>query len=682
MKNRFIHPAADVLRRYESVARSNFPPGLIDLPLKEGETSLGHAVSDGTLPWIVTLLELGADANAPDLRGIPPIIHAAISQRLDSLQLLLNHGADVEAADVNGRTALQYAFLFGDISMAAALLERGGNMFHRDIDGRSVIDYARAIHGDKDVKQIAAFAQDIIDAIEEALGDEKPENTDSKQNLVADLRGDPDFQRLDRIRQAVNFGFDGIGSGSLFLIIGTGIGVGYLFENITLGLVVIYIGIVLRLVSVFLDQSPKPSPSVSMEISGTSVREVSFILRAASRHALSRLDIGIDRPAITFRTEGLLWLLALIAPIAAVSVIALIGALAVHFTSIPLLGFVLMVIFAALVPLVPRSLVWMTEQIFSYGAQPLLVKKITARQSALSAHINSLRKLRQGGTFADGGVLYLRSFEFDGSFVSNGLDFELLLLHLFQGRAPLLALSADADSRGAINLKTDDAEWKSVIEDMLPRAGLILMIPATSKGVLEEMELLERDGWFDKTLFIAPPENDDGAVGSAWETMRLRPEFRHLEIPPYCETGFLFQLDRQGVLVEAGPLGIDRSPAPLVPLETSSENKGDPDTNDDDNGFDVDPGISVDGPGPAEGGALANINAAPNPALAQAPSATPNLSSATLATSTVQFASLSQTMQLVPQLTAGQFATLSGANVDGNGGDGSDGGGNDGGGGG
>jgi len=258
-----------------------------------------------------------------------------------------------------------------------------------------------------------------------------------------------------------------------------------------------------------------------------------------------------------------------------------------------------------------------------------------------------------------------------------------MLLHLFQKRAPLFALSTDPQSRGALNLKTDDAKWRSVLNDMLPRAGLILMIPASSGGVLEEMKILEREGWFDKTLFIAPPENDANTMGTAWEAMRLRPEFRHLEIPPYCDAGFLFRLDRGGMLAEAGPLGIDRSPAPLVPFEKPFEGKGDPDTDDIDSGIDEGDGTGgwQNGDGLVDGGAAAASSASvPTPASAQTSSTASVSSSTSLATSSAQFANLSLMMQSVPQLTVEQFATLSGADADG--GDGGDGGGFDGGGGG
>jgi hypothetical protein len=175
------------------------------------------------------------------------------------------------------------------------------------------------------------------------------------------------------------------------------------------------------------------------------------------------------------------------------------------------------------------------------------------------------------------------------------------------------------------------------------------MIPALSRGVLEDMKILERDGWFDKTLFIAPPENDAGTVGTNWEAMRLWPEFLNLEIPPYCDAGFLFRLDRDGMLAEAGPLGIDRLFRPLVPFKEPSEGKPDQDMDDIDIGIDEgadtgDDGGVQNGGGMFDGGAAASAASVPKSASAQSSSAASASSSTSLASSSAQFANLSLLM--------------------------------------
>ncbi|XP_038560371.1 ankyrin repeat and SOCS box protein 6 [Micropterus salmoides] len=62
------------------------------------------------LPCLLTLLELGADANARDKHGKTPLLHALASSdgltvhNVENIQLLLEKGADVNAATVDGET--------------------------------------------------------------------------------------------------------------------------------------------------------------------------------------------------------------------------------------------------------------------------------------------------------------------------------------------------------------------------------------------------------------------------------------------------------------------------------------------------------------------------------------------------------------------------------------------------
>jgi ankyrin repeat protein len=48
----------------------------------------------------------GADVNAPDGKGITPLMSAAWSNNLDVIPVLIKHGSKMDAADNSGRTAL------------------------------------------------------------------------------------------------------------------------------------------------------------------------------------------------------------------------------------------------------------------------------------------------------------------------------------------------------------------------------------------------------------------------------------------------------------------------------------------------------------------------------------------------------------------------------------------------
>ena len=663
MASRFFHPLAKALLGGEHVTREALPKGLIDLPLSHGETLLGRASSDRSLDDMARLIELWADPNAPDLRGVPPIVHAAISRRADAVNLLLNRGASVDAADSNGRTALHYAFFYGDLDLIAVLAQASADVLLRDVDGRAALDYARAVYPGKEHRAITEVAESLIETADPDGAKARQLASAHERHGLADLRGDSDFRRLDRVQQVKHFGVEGVSYWSLFVLIALTGGTGFFTEDPVTTSAVLYVLLAAHLAWSFMAFSSKAVGDADVGAPGANVRELGLILRAASRTLAAGVDRSVDVPARTFWDDVKLWGLCLVVPIVALVGTAIVAALVAGvlyvLTYIPVLGWIIMGLTIVLAfSLGARFFVGAMQALFAHFAGPILVAKITARQSALSDHINRQRALRNGGEFADGGVLYLRSFEFDGTFVSQGTDFELTLLHLFKGRAPLFALSSDPTSRGAVNLATDDSDWKALVDDMIPRAGLILMIPATSQGVLDEIAMLEDGGWFDKTLFIAPPENDRRSVAMSWDKMRRHDRICHLEIPPYCDTGFLFRLDRDGKLVEYGPLGVDLSPPPLLTEETAAEGRPDPD-HDDDLDFDLGDGGNLEAGSVADGGAAA----AP-----QAP----------VAASTAQLSNVGLLMQSTPLLTASQYATLSGAELEasyGGDGDGGDGGG-------
>lgn len=685
--NRFFHPSAPALKRLDFLAEGFLPDGLIDLPLQAGETTLGRVAADGNPFQISAAIGASADPKATDLRGIPPTVHAALSRNHLALKTLLANGANSDAPDANGRTALHYAFLFGDIDTIDILLENGCNMLARDVDGRDVIDYARAVYNGKDVKAVAAFAQKLVDAFEKANSKAGTAHNQQRPRPFEDLRGDLDFQRIDSIQLSRILGIIGINIPDLFFIYSLPIGAAFLFKSLAVGLVILHLVLFARLSIRFLTlEKPKRDEAMAIPVPAASVREVQFILRAASRHLMSRLDKELKSPASTRLAEFKLWVIALLAPLGSLVIAGLIAGMLAGgmwvLSSVPNLAlFVFALIGLPAILMGPWISAALTDRLFAHFAKPILVKKITDRQNALSSDINARLDLREGGTFADGGILYLRSFESDGKFKSGGLDFELLLLRLFEDRAPLFALNKTPESRGAINIKTDDESWRDVVNDLIERSSLVLMIPAQSEGVIEEITALQDGGWFEKTLFVAPPENDDRTVNAEWETMRNLPQLRHLEIPPYCDTGFLFRLEQNGRLFEAGPLGVDRSPPPLVEYEEAQEGKYEAYT-DDGSGDDI--GDILEPNDAAAGGQEAWIPGDGGATGAAAPASSVLSSSAfstqaSLASSTAQFATLTLVMQSVPQLSAAQLQALTG--YGGNGTDGSDGeGGYDGGG--
>jgi len=101
-------------------------------------SSLVYAIYHSPVAFIRTLLEMGADANAPAADGFPPLI-AALSAAIDVrgaarrpdvdevLRLLLSFGADPNQRGINDYTALHMAVATRHPLAVQLLLERGAD---------------------------------------------------------------------------------------------------------------------------------------------------------------------------------------------------------------------------------------------------------------------------------------------------------------------------------------------------------------------------------------------------------------------------------------------------------------------------------------------------------------------------------------------------------------------------
>ena len=99
---------------------------------------LVYAIYHSPLPFIRTLLEAGADPNAPADDGFPPLIAALSCTRapsgavsrpdvVDIVRLLLSFGADPQQRGINDYTALHMAVAERNALAAQMLLDAGAN---------------------------------------------------------------------------------------------------------------------------------------------------------------------------------------------------------------------------------------------------------------------------------------------------------------------------------------------------------------------------------------------------------------------------------------------------------------------------------------------------------------------------------------------------------------------------
>ena len=96
---------------------------------REGLTALHYAVRGGKIPLIDLLLARGADANALDAAGMPPLLHLARTRAtfdpIPVLELVAAHGADVNARDERGSTLLKHYARRGNAEAIRWLVTHG-----------------------------------------------------------------------------------------------------------------------------------------------------------------------------------------------------------------------------------------------------------------------------------------------------------------------------------------------------------------------------------------------------------------------------------------------------------------------------------------------------------------------------------------------------------------------------
>jgi len=107
------------------------------MPLTIG-ACLEYAIYHSPLPFIRTLLEIGADANPAEHSGFPPLIAAlscsrshpgapARSDTLEIMKLLLDFGADPNQRGLNDYTPLHMAVSERNVGAVRLLLDAGAN---------------------------------------------------------------------------------------------------------------------------------------------------------------------------------------------------------------------------------------------------------------------------------------------------------------------------------------------------------------------------------------------------------------------------------------------------------------------------------------------------------------------------------------------------------------------------
>ena len=103
---------------------------------------MARAALAGKTDGLEFLIRQGAAIDAPDLRGITPLMLAARAGSLGAVTALLAAHANPNAADQSGNTVLMHAAVGGQIAVIDRLLGSGAAVAARNVQDWSALDFA------------------------------------------------------------------------------------------------------------------------------------------------------------------------------------------------------------------------------------------------------------------------------------------------------------------------------------------------------------------------------------------------------------------------------------------------------------------------------------------------------------------------------------------------------------
>lgn len=107
-----------------------------------GKTALHDAARTGSIAFVKSLVQAGADINAVDETGKTPLTDAIEANRNEAVAALLEKGASPSMQDMYGRNAFHGAVDYSDTSIIALIRNSGGNPMARDSYGETPLSLA------------------------------------------------------------------------------------------------------------------------------------------------------------------------------------------------------------------------------------------------------------------------------------------------------------------------------------------------------------------------------------------------------------------------------------------------------------------------------------------------------------------------------------------------------------
>lgn len=165
-------------------------------------------------------------------------------------------------------------------------------------------------------------------------------------------------------------------------------------------------------------------------------------------------------------------------------------------------------------------------------------------------------------------TVYLRPFASTGAFESVGMgvgtpgtvgammgakiELEAQVERAVRPLGQLVALGRSLEHVGAGRIEVDDNEWRQAAQLLMSKARLLVMLPSSRLGTLEEIEMILDTGLIERTVLIDPPNIERSKTfdhASEWRHVQAAFAKRGFEVPAETRLGrLLFYGDRRAPL--------------------------------------------------------------------------------------------------------------------------------------
>lgn len=179
--------------------------------------------------------------------------------------------------------------------------------------------------------------------------------------------------------------------------------------------------------------------------------------------------------------------------------------------------------------------------------------------------------------------VYLRSFKMENAqclwystathvaddWESTAVDDELT--HAFECvNVDLICLGDDGASKvGAARIKTSDSDWRNSAHALMRQAAGIIIVPAPTPSVLEELRLISSDTTLrSKTALLMLPGDAHLFSGVLWDVMLEKAGVVASCFPKFQKSGMIFNFDGHAISLDgnvSGPIDFARKIMDVIP---------------------------------------------------------------------------------------------------------------------